>query len=162
MRVNQMVRAKNVYRIAHNRWKGINSRINNPRHPSYKNYGGKGIRNMFTSIEFMLWFEKEWERMGKPEIGRTLQCGRIWHNSDYGPCNCELIWQYDNLKERQARHGLPNKEKPLAVYKNDQMIYIFKSISEAARCLGFNVGTLNRYVNGVRNNVTKYEFDSIG
>ena len=49
----------------------IGQRCNNPNHNSYKNYGGRGIQRLITSVELKeLWFRDKAYLMKKPSIDR--------------------------------------------------------------------------------------------
>jgi hypothetical protein len=67
----------------HDAWRGMLARCRNPRHPSYKNYGGRGI----TACERWNSFENFLDDMGKrPSPKHSLD--RIDNNGNYEPGNC--------------------------------------------------------------------------
>lgn len=66
-------------------WMSMKERCDSPKHKSYEYYGGRGIgycRRWDKFVNFL-------DDMGERPAGMTL--GRIRHDRDYSPSNCE--WQ---------------------------------------------------------------------
>lgn len=81
----------------------ITQRCEDPRHASYKWYGGKSVRNFLTFEDLKyLWFRDGAARMKRPSIDR------IDANDDYNFDNCRFIELFDN----QSRW--PRRRKPTA------------------------------------------------
>lgn len=68
--------------LSYKRWRSMRQRCNNSNHPSYKNYGGKGI----TYDPAWENFEEFYKDMGECPAG--LELDRINSNKDYCKSNC--------------------------------------------------------------------------
>jgi hypothetical protein len=79
-------------------WKSMLHRCNNPKHKSYKDYGGRGISICDRWVNS---FQSFYDDMGDVPKGKTL--GRIDNNSGYEPSNCE--WQTP-IEQGRNRRGL--------------------------------------------------------
>lgn len=72
------------YTSEYNIWKNIIQRCNNPKHPAYKNYGGRGIMVCKKWAKSFVSFYKD---MGnKPTKNYTIE--RINNNGNYSKKNC--------------------------------------------------------------------------
>jgi hypothetical protein len=82
-------------------------RCEDPRHASYRWYGGKGIKNYLTldDLKFM------WERYGAAKMKKP-SIDRIDSNLHYTPGNCCFRELYDNQKR-----GWKNKEARTAAIR---------------------------------------------
>ena len=70
------------------------SRCQNENDPSWKNYGGRGIRFCFTSvIAACVWVLKEFG-----EFDRSLEIDRKDNDGDYRPGNIKLSTKKENLR----------------------------------------------------------------
>lgn len=82
------------------RWEGMRARCLNPRHKSYQDYGGRGIKiyspwvNSFEAFD--LWLKRE---LGDCPNGMTLD--RIDNDDDYRPGN--LRWAPFDLQLANRR-----------------------------------------------------------
>lgn len=84
-----------IYRI----WKSMRVRCNNPKHKSYKNYGGRGIKICPEWNDFQTFYE--WSMLHGYEDNLTID--RIDVNGNYEPKNCRWITKYDqNLNRRNT------------------------------------------------------------
>jgi hypothetical protein len=83
-------------------FKGARERCNNPNGKSYANYGGRGIKFLFTSFEEFLA-----ELGSKPEPKRLYSLDRINNDGSYEPAN--IRWA---TRTEQNRNQRPHKRLP--------------------------------------------------
>ena len=85
---------------------GMKQRCLDKKHPSYKNYGGRGIKicKEWLSVEG---FENFYSDMGKKEKGMTLD--RIDNNKGYSKENCRWA-TYSEQKRNQRNNVIFNGE----------------------------------------------------
>jgi hypothetical protein len=87
---------------AHVRWKAMIQRCHNPRNPSYKNYGGRGIA---VCARWRKSFERFYADMGDPPTRRhTLE--RINNDAGYKPSNCEWATKHTQSRNRRTNRFL--------------------------------------------------------
>lgn len=82
------------------RWKGMLQRCGNPRHPSYHNYGGRGIK----VCERWQKFENFLADMGEPPPGKTID--RIDNDGNYEPSNCRWATPAEQSANRRVSLAL--------------------------------------------------------
>lgn len=80
-------------------WLNMRNRCSNPRHPSYKEYGGRGIVVCDRWNNFTLFFED----MG-PKPDKSLSLERIDVNKGYNPDNC--TWATSLVQASNQRRKL--------------------------------------------------------
>jgi len=94
-------------------------RCNNPKQTGYKDYGGKGIKQLMTLDDFeFLWFRDKAVEMERPSIDR------IDSNGNYELSNCRFL----ELGENTARK---NNKKILQFDLHGDFIKEWESIKEA-------------------------------
>jgi hypothetical protein len=76
-------------------WRGIKKRCTLPSHPSYKNYGARGI----TYCKEWQSFENFLKDMGERPEG--MQIDRINNEGNYEPSNCRWVTAAENLKNKR-------------------------------------------------------------
>lgn len=102
-----------IYKV----WKGIKQRCSNPKHPSYKNYGARGIRVCEEWKEnfdgFYQWSIANGyiENKGNQKTN-LLTIDRIDNDKNYSPDNCRWV-----DRATQARNKRGNK---IIVYKGEK------------------------------------------
>jgi len=109
-------------------WKGMKARCNNPAHPKFPDYGGRGIvyHAAFETYEgFLAWLRAN--GMHPRPSGATLD--RINMNGDYAPGN--LRWSTPTEQNRNARSNR------LITYNGETLC-----LSEWAERVGMSVKTL--------------------
>lgn len=109
---------------AHRIWVQMRNRCRNPRNPNYRHYGGRGIE---VCPEWDS-FERFFEDMGEPPVGRTLD--RIDVNGPYAPWNCRWATDSEQGRNRRYNHTLTLGDETYCVV-------------EWAERLGIARGTLN-------------------
>lgn len=106
-------------------WANMLSRVLNPNHPRYKDWGGRGI----TVDVRWLDFETFYADIGKKPKGHTLE--RIDNNGGYSPENC-----YWASPAEQARNRRSNK---IIVY--DEVSYIQNDLAAKLKISKTTFGT---------------------
>lgn len=120
-------RLKYLHEYKYAKWnillRQIRQRCSNKNHPSYKYYGGKGVKCLITAEELKkLWFRDKAYLMKKPSIHRKKS------NKHYIYNNCIFLEISDNVKLTQCKK----------VYQYDlegNFIKEWESIAEASRKL---------------------------
>lgn len=79
------------HKEAHRSWKDMRRRCGDPRHKSYHNYGGRGIRVCDRWRKFAEFFED----MGDRLPGMSLD--RINNDGDYEPGNCRWATAFEQV-----------------------------------------------------------------
>ena len=80
----------------------FDDRCNNPDHPDYKNYGRRGIQNLFTSLEHFLLYVINELHITKLSQIEGLQIDRFPDNDgNYEPGNIRFVTQQENLNNRR-------------------------------------------------------------
>ena len=103
-------------------WKGLMNRCNNKNSPSYKDYGGRGIK----VCESWKKFENFYKDMGKRPEGTSID--RIDVNGDYCPENCRWASrQVQNNNTRKNKYITHNGEtKTLSEWSRVYNIPVWK------------------------------------
>ena len=91
------------------RWNTIRARCCNPKHKKYKFYGGRGIRNKFTSREF---YDYVVDELGYDSVEglKRLEIHRKNNSRGYEPGNIEFITKGQHI----AKHKEMRKNKESA------------------------------------------------
>ncbi len=83
-------------------WKGMKQRCENPKHKSFNDYGGRGIR---VCQRWRDSFAAFLEDMGnRPSPRHNID--RIDNNGDYEPGNCQWVLRRVNNRNRRVNHLL--------------------------------------------------------
>jgi len=90
---NRVGRTARLYII----WRNMKQRCQEPNHPSYKWYGGKGIRVCDEWENNYLAF-KAWALVNGYREDLTID--RIDNDGDYSPGNCQWITNVENAKKQ--------------------------------------------------------------
>lgn len=125
---------------AYRRLKVIRQRCNRKTHPMFAYYGGKGIKCLVSVEEFFQFFST------KPEGAWTV--GRIDHSKDYTLDNIEWQTAAEQLKERNARCGLPKDPGfKIAIVRNNKE-FVFNMQKDAAKFLGVSTAEITMILQG--------------
>ena len=87
--------------------KGAKARCENPKNTSYKDYGARGIKFKFNSIQHMY----EWSL--ENGYADNLSIDRINNDGDYEPSNCrwvDIYTQANNKRDTLEFHGVKGTE----------------------------------------------------
>ena len=119
-------------------WKNMRQRCQNPNHPDYKDYGGRGIKVCKRWKDFVNFLKDMDER---PE-GKTLD--RVDNSGDYEPSNCR--WA---TPKQQAQNKRDHKNQYLFIALDSQgAIITSNNQSEFARQYGLNQSHIADCLNG--------------
>lgn len=97
---------KNHKTKTYQRWRGIKQRCTNPKHISYKNYGGRGI----TVCERWLSYENFFADMGVAPDGMYID--RINNDGNYEPSNCRWTDPVTSARNRRHKKKRTQNEQP--------------------------------------------------
>lgn len=106
-------------------WKSMRSRCNTVNSPTYKNYGGRGIKVCKEWDDFENFYEWAFKN-GYNEKADYMQCtiDRIDNNGNYEPKNCKF-----STSKEQVR----NRRKTIKIFYKGRMM----TIPEIAEITGF-------------------------
>jgi hypothetical protein len=77
--------------LLQSRFHNMKARCNNPQYPSYKYYGGRGIKLLFSSCEELYDYVVNTLGIDTYEILKPLQIHRIDNNGHYEPNNIQFL-----------------------------------------------------------------------
>ena len=114
-------------------------RCNNPKHKTFKYYGGRGIQCLLTIEEIKkLWFRDKAWKLKEPSIDRKD------NDKDYLFSNCQFIELFLNKSESAKRNNKINKIKSINQYDlNGRFLKTWKSLKEAAKVLGIDYTSIS-------------------
>lgn len=116
----------------------IQERCNNINCQSYKDYGGRGIKNYLTKEQLKeLWFRDKAWLLNEPSIDR------IDNDGDYIYWNCQYI-------ELQINRGKDRKISVLQFTKEGEFIKEWESVSKASGELKLFTTLISRVLKGKR------------
>lgn len=132
--------ADQVTKKADSIFKNQKERCENERAPSFKNYGGRGIRVEYSRSDFHKWFSKE----VKKRKNKTALCvGRVDHSKNYCFGNIEVTTRSENSEEVVSRLGL-RKKVSMFESKSLKLISTFNSSIEASHAVGVHRTQISR------------------
>ena len=90
---------------AYGSWSAMRQRCLNPKHPSYKNYGGRGISICKRWMSFEAFYADLGDKL------KTYSLERVNVNGNYEPNNCKWIPMAQQAKNKRktvfGKDGLP-------------------------------------------------------
>lgn len=116
---------------------------NNPR---FKDNGAKGIKVLYSKIDFIAWYLHEI----KNYVGKNPSVGRIDHDKSYSFDNIRIESLEDNSLERIQRCGPTKERRPIVIidYKSGNLIKIVQSAVEAEKETGVSRKHISKYCTG--------------
>lgn len=103
LRADKMRIEKTVHGLyqspTYNSWRAMIARVNDKKHPQFKDYGGRGI----TIQESWYVFENFLTDMGKRQTGKTLD--RIENNGNYEKDNCRWATRIQQNNNKRKNYG---------------------------------------------------------
>ncbi len=132
-------------------WRHMKERCQNPNHPQFKDYGGRGIIICNRWMNFVNFLED----MGEKPEGLTLD--RIDNDGDYEPGNCRWATWKEQIQNRRDR-----KDQYFFIAMNEQGTMIASNNQhEFARQHGLNWRHINDCLNGKRKSHKGWRFKRI-
>ena len=83
----------------YNKWRGIKLRCLNPKHPQFKDYGGRGVTICDEWLKFIPF--RDWALNNGYKEG--LEINRIWNDGNYEPSNCDFVTSAENCRNRRGQ-----------------------------------------------------------
>ncbi len=119
-------------------WQDMKTRCQNPNHPQFKNWGGRGIKICDRWMDFVNFLAD----MGEKPEGLTLD--RINNDGNYEPSNCR--WATPK-EQAQNRRDYKNQKLFIAIDKQGTMT-VSNNQNEFARQHDLDQGHINRCLMG--------------
>lgn len=123
---------------AYRSWGDQRYRCNNPKSPSYKWYGKKGIKVEYGSREFVNWWLVQQSTL---KLVGTVTCDRIDPSKNYSFDNIQLLISSDNSKKVDQSH---RRKMVINILTGD----IYLSIIDASMKTGRNRCGITYHCNG--------------
>ena len=115
----------------HHVWDTMKARCYRPKHASFKNYGGRGIKvckEWHTAKNFIDWGLKNGYQHG-------LYLDRIDNNKDYSPVNCQWVTAKESVNNRKPRSEWHRPKQKINKQKAKEMYLNGKTFLEIAIAL---------------------------
>lgn len=125
-------------------WRGMLNRCLNPNEPSFKNYGGRGIKVCDEWIKSYTSFKSWVLHCGNYKLG--LQIDRKNNDGDYCPENCRFVTEAVNCQNRRSTK--------LTFEKAEQVRKLYKTGAYHQRELAKIYGVLQTTISMIVNNQT--------
>jgi hypothetical protein len=113
---------------------------------TYKSYGAKGIRILFSKRQFIGW----WCKNLKTFKGSLPTTGRVDHSLHYSFDNIFMQENSENTLEMLGRCGTPTPPRAVAVLNAEtlEVLYLCESLHEAERRTGICFQNIYKYCKG--------------
>lgn len=124
-------------------WHAMVARCHNPRNPSYKNYGGRGITvcERWRDDPFMFYLD-----MGERPTGLTLE--RKNNDEGYHPSNC--VWATRTEQQNNRRRPKPSKITDDELREIKRLHAAGTSQVQLSKDFKVTQSTISRYLSGKR------------
>ena len=144
--------------VAYSIWRNQRYRCSKKTYHWFHNYGGRGIKVLYSSRDFVNWYLKE---VNKQKWDRPT-VGRIDHNGHYEFSNIRIEeWNYNCVEEPRSRLGCFGerlKVKILALSTKDGSFRIYDCLKDAADGTNTKARTIRSYLCGQNINRGKFGF----
>lgn len=90
----------------------MKQRCNNPKNPDYKYFGGRGIKCLFISSDWFVYYVKNILGYTTPKSLEGLELGRIDNDGHYQPGNIRFVTHAENNQntKRRIRYGFSGEQ----------------------------------------------------
>ena len=109
-------------------------RCNNPRHPKYPTYGGRGI----CVCEEWTSFQEFWRDMG-PTWRPGLELDRINNNGDYEPDNCRWTTGSQNCRNKRNNRTVQTPDGAMLLIEASERYGLHKAVLHQRIKLGWSI-----------------------
>lgn len=114
-------------------WINMRARCNDPNHPAYPNYGGRGISVCRRWDQFVTFYKD----MGNCPRGMSID--RVDNNGDYEPDNCQWATQKEQANNRRTNAPVTINGRTMNLYKWLKELGVADSTYYARRARGWSV-----------------------
>jgi len=137
-------------------WVNMLRRCEIPKHPSYKDYGGRSIK----VCERWHSFENFYADMDDKPKGLTLE--RTNNDGNYEPENCEwATWEKNRNNTRPKSSGHCKQYWFRAWHKNMMCQFMSNNQSKFAKQWGLKQATISKCLRGIRNHHYGWKFEKV-
>lgn len=141
-------------------WKSMRTRCNNKNHPSYKDYGGRGISVCDEWSDFNSF--KNWAlESGYQYKAQHGQCtlDRIDVDGNYDPSNCRWVDSHMQSKNKRFKKNNMSRWKPVELIdESGAVVGRFPSLRHASDATGYTCGSISSVCRGKKKSLGSMRF----